>query len=154
MLNSQKTDSSLFNRIISGEEVWVPVREYGKPHYASSNGRIKKVNIKSSLTSGRLCPLINCGGRISAYIPRKISFVHRVVFSSFYNMDIPDGYQTDHIGSNPLNNSVLNLRLCNGTLDNARGNYNTLQEHNSIGVSMKPIIKIDNLEGGVWVPVL
>ena len=69
-------------------------------------------------------------------------------------MDIPDGYQTDHIGSNPLNNSVLNLRLCNGTLDNARGNYNTLQEHNSIGVSMKPIIKIDNLEGGVCVPVL
>lgn len=149
-------------RVSNGEEVWVPVRGHDN-YIVSSEGRVKKINRTSRFGNplpDYLCSLITelGGRRVAVCIDGKQRAVHKVVFESFYNMNIPKGYTltVDHIDTNPLNNSLLNLRLCRGIKDNMVNNPLTLmhlcKENKNKGNSL--LFDINNIEGEIWKPCI
>lgn len=152
-------DETLANRIKNGEEIWVPVFGFEDKYIVSSNGTIKLINrigksgkklpdyiLKQTVSkTGRQC-LVSLNGRRV--------FVHKIVFESFYNVKIETGYsQTiDHIDTNPSNNNIFNLRLCNGISDNMNNPLTKLHlSEGSKGHNGKMIFDFDDLEGEIWV---
>lgn len=159
-LEQPELDENIRARINNGEEVWVPVRRHSR-YMVSSEGRVKIVNRVSR--AGRPLPDYLCaltfeknGRRVVTSIDGKCKSIHKIVFESFYNMDIPKGYELtiDHLDTNPMNNSVLNLRLCRGIKDNMVNNPLTMmhicKESKSKGVS--PMFEFEKIEGEIWKP--
>lgn len=163
--NIEKLQQPVLNENIkraieNGEEVWVPVRWHDK-YIVSSEGRVKKINRVSRFghpLPDYICtPSVNKNSRrVDISIDGKLKSVHKVVFESFYNIDIPKGYEytIDHIDTNPLNNSLINLRLCRGIRDNMLNNPLTVthmtKENKSKGASL--LFDIDEIEGEIWKP--
>ena len=153
-----KMNDDIRERVLSGEEVWVPVR--GAQNYiVSSCGRIKKVNRVSRF--GNALPDITISTfercrMVSAWVGGRTRSVHKIVFESFYGIDIPKGYQytIDHIDTDFRNNSVLNLRLCAGIRDNMMQNPLTRmhlrKENKNRGNSL--LFDINEIEGEIWAP--
>lgn len=152
-------DSNLIEKIKNGEEVWVPVFGHENEYIVSSNGVVKKIN-RLSRAGKKLPDYIltqhTCNGkrRASVRLGGKDRSVHKIVFESFYKVKVEKGYsQTiDHIDTNPFNNNVLNLRLCNGISDNMNNELTKLHlSEGSKGHSGKMIFDFEDLEGEIWV---
>lgn len=149
----------ILNRINNGEEVWVPVKGYENDYIVSSNGRVKKIN-RTSRFGNKLHDILiqehvdkRHMRRVNISLNNKTKSLHKIVFESFYDMTIPKGYAytIDHIDTNPLNNSILNLRLCNGIRDNMLNNNLTkLHLSQRIGHNQKLILEFDDLENEIW----
>lgn len=155
-------DENLLNRIKNGEEVWVPVKGYENDYMVSSNGKVKRIN-RLSKTGNKLSDMlmrtqIRHNGRcVRVSLKGKDKSLHKVVFESFYNMEIPKGYDytVDHIDTNPLNNTIFNLRLCKGIRDNMLNNSLTRKHlQNRSRHRKKIIIDFADLENEIWVPCL
>ena len=153
----------ILNRINDGEEVWVPVKGYENDYIVSSNGKVKKIN-RTSRFGNKLPDLLiqeqvdkRHMRRVNITLNSKTKSLHRIVFESFYDMIIPKGYTytIDHIDTNPLNNSILNLRLCNGIRDNMLNNSLThIHLSQRKGHNKKIIIDFENLENEIWKPCI
>ena len=157
-----KMDENILNKIKQGEEVWVNVKNYENYYMVSSNGQIKKINRISK--HGNKLPdiiikqFISSNGRcMAASLNGKTFNIHKIVFQSFYNIILDKGYsQTiDHIDANPLNNNILNLRLCNGIKDNMLNNkLTTINMHNrNVGKNLKLITDVVDMENEIWKPI-
>ena len=159
-LQQPELDEKIKIAIENGEEVWVPVKGHNR-YMVSSEGRIKIINRISK--SGNPLPDYLCSPnvnrnkrRVSISIDGQTKSVHKTVFESFYNIDIPKGYEytIDHIDTNPLNNSLINLRLCRGIADNVNNNPLTkihlCRENKNKGKSL--LFDIHNIEGETWKP--
>lgn len=66
---------------------------------------------------------LSTGPYYTSKISEKSNMVHRIVYESYSQTTIPDGYTIDHIDSDPQNNHVANLR-CVSFKENCR-NINT-----------------------------
>lgn len=156
-------DEKLLNRIKSGEEVWVPVKGYENDYMVSSNGTVKRIN-RFSKTGRRLPDLLmqqhidsRSGRRVDVSLKGSSKSLHKIVFESFYNITVSKGYEytIDHIDTNPLNNSILNLRLCNGIRDNMLNNPLTrLHKCQQQGHNQKLITDCTDLENEIWKPCI
>lgn len=150
----------LLNRINNGEEVWIPVKGYENDFIVSSNGKVKKIN-RTSRYGNKLPDLIiqeqvdkRHMRRVNISLNGTTKSLHKIVFESFHDIIVPKGYANtiDHIDTNPLNNSILNLRLCNGIRDNMLNNQLTnlhLSQRN--GHNQKLILEFEDLENEIWV---
>ena len=155
-------DENILNKI-KQREVWgVNVKNYENYYMVSSKGQIKKINRISK--HGNKLPdiiikqFISSNGRcMSASLNGKTFNIHKIVFQSFYNIILDKGYsQTiDHIDANPLNNNILNLRLCNGIKDNMLNNkLTTINMHNrNVGKNLKLITDVVDMENEIWKPI-
>lgn len=65
---------------------------------------------KRSDMIGKIAGNIRPDGYHQIEVEKKRYFIHRIVWS-YFNGDIPDGYEIDHIDCNKSNNSISNLRL-------------------------------------------
>lgn len=149
-------DSNLIEKIKNGEEVWVPVFGYENQFIVSSNGVVKKIN-RVSNTGKKLPDYIlvqkNEKRRVRVRLYGKVVTVHKLVFESFYKVNVKKGMsQTiDHIDTNPFNNNVLNLRLCNGLSDNMNNELTKLHVSEAArGHNRKMIFDFEDLEGEIW----
>lgn len=71
-------------------------------YYISKNGVVEKRN--------RLKESISYKGYVTVTLNGKQYYLHRLLWETFVG-EIPDGYEIDHIDTNPRNNSLENLRL-------------------------------------------
>lgn len=96
----------------------------------------KRNGIKDSLLAGNE----NATGRWCIKLNGKIYLAHRLIWVLFKG-EIPDGYEVDHIDTDPLNNKIENLRLAtrpNNQRNRPKGAVNTSGYK---GVSYRPDIK-------------
>ena len=155
-------DKDIYNRIINGEEVWLPIKNHEENYMISSNGAVMRINRKNK--NGKILPnrliLTRPDKRslraVNVCIDRKQYSIHKKVFETFYNINIPKGYEytIDHIDTNPLNNCILNLRLCKGIKENMLNPLTRINMSNRKGHKQKPIYEFINYEGEEWVPCL
>ena len=68
-----------------------------------------KENVKTTWGNAKIssCGHYRITSRKEGYNNR---FVHRIIWESFYEKKIPDGYDIHHVDNNPLNNSIQNLQ--------------------------------------------
>lgn len=114
---------------IPGEE-W----EYYKDSFyqISNKGRVLNTKTNCLLKSN-----IKNGYRVVC-LQRKTLLVHRLVYSVFYKIEIPDDMVINHINGNKLDNNLENLEMISGS-ENIKHAYYTLDSFN-----LPVIMKYDN----------
>lgn len=72
--------------------------------YSTKRGKLKKLSLNNKKTGYLTASLYNKGNQ-------KDLFMQRLVYSSYYQCDIPEGFHVDHIDNDRKNNSISNLQL-------------------------------------------
>lgn len=72
--------------------------------YSTKRGKLKKMSLNNKKTGYLTASLYNKGNQ-------KDLLMQRLVYSSYYQCDIPDEMHVDHIDNDRKNNSISNLQL-------------------------------------------
>ena len=116
-------------------EIWTPVPEYDK-YLVSDHGRIRNSEtnllLKPSEVCGYLKVRLSKNGIVSDFL------VHKLVYTTFIEDEIPENHVIDHIDGNKLNNCANNLRSVSNSENVLAALYTTKTNH-----STKPVAQYE-----------
>ena len=128
---NKKVDQSL----IDGE-IWTDSFYHKNKYEVSNFGRVRNKNTKFILT-----PILDANGYYRIHLSNKTYQLHRLIWESFNNTQIPNIYTLDHIDSNCINNKLDNLELTT----NQQNNSNTRRKFKEVQRRFfKKVLKVND----------
>lgn len=117
------------------DEYWIEIpgfNNYLLSNYARIQNQKTKLLLKPSIACGYQKVRLSEQGKVQDFI------LHILMYKTFNQQDIPDGYKIDHIDGNKTNNHIKNLR-CVSNSENALAAY--YQTHTNSAI--KPVVQCD-----------